>query len=155
MVKETKGIASISLLFTTRLYNHQKKKKKTKPTTIQGKNTSEITLKELCKDNFSITLSFMSKRSSSKEAVTQKYPYYSPSPPPTSVRMLYITYPSHCLNEWSCFVFFHIDPVYFSSMGQCFCHIWKILLKGSSIKMQSWIKLSGVIEHRRLLLFSF
>lgn len=69
--------------------------------------------------------------------------------------VLYITYPSHCLNEWCCFVFFYVDPVYFSSMGQRFCHIRKILVKGSSIQLQSWIRLFGVTEYWRLLLISF
>lgn len=69
--------------------------------------------------------------------------------------VLYVTYPSHCLNKWCCFVFFYVDPVYFSSMGQCFCHIRQILLKGSSIQLQSWTRLFGVTEHRRLLLVAF
>lgn len=145
--RKQKGFASISNLNTTRLYNSK-----------QSINGKKIVQKQLW-ENIVNTTSASHCHSLAKQAVQKEQWHRNipiiPLPLLSHQSVLCITYPSHCLNEWCCFVFLYVDPVYFSSMGQCFCHIRKILLKGSSIQLQSWTRLFGVIEHRRLLLVSF
>lgn len=145
--RKQKGIASISYLNATRLYNSQ-----------ESINRRIIVHKQLW-ENIVRTTAASHYHSLAEQAVQKEQWHRNipiiPLPLLPHQSVLYITYPSHCLNEWCCFVFSYVDPVYFSSMGQCFCHIRKILLKGSLIQLQSWTRLFRVTEHRSLLLVSF